>query len=658
MEANKTQKGNLWVACSVFAMLWFAPLLQAQVRLGSVTDIDGNTYRTLILDSVEWMIDNLKVKRYYDTGDSIAYDPKPQTSSADDWKAYYKYPNGDSANVANYGLLYSWGAAFDENKGVPIPKAIGPNSDWTVPSIDDWTAIRNLPDSFDVQLAGDCNTTGYTLFSQQMRCWTPSLVMPGSGAGAIYMFVDASSPDAVGQGQYRNVNTVSIRCIRRFSPGPGTQVVEIKSIAGNTLQESIRLLYSGPLSDIGTLIVHGGDLATADFTFLKDSINNAVSIQLTDSTTTGGASYTLPTSTFAYSDYLQTVVLPADLTTIGASAFANCYRLTSADLYNTRVTAIGASAFSSCSLLKYIGLPESLANIGASAFADCSILDLIELPANVESIGASAFAGCNSLRYVASFKTSEPYIESTSFPSGLPLYVPSGYVSEYYNTWGDYFTGIVGITDVLDSLDTSIYRVYPYNSNAKGSSFPIGNNAISDTTAIRVLLKFLDWPEVASFDSISVSLFAVSSMQPPYDPLTISLHRVDSTKTWTEGTSNADSSPGTGVHATDNDATWFNYRYLTTDSTTFVWTTPGGDYEASASASLSFSGGVAGGRYLVISGGTLKNDATLWMASPSGNNGWIAIGNEDVLSSRVVVHSREAALAPFYRPRIRIFTNE
>jgi hypothetical protein len=108
---------------------------------------------------------------------------------------------------------------------------------------------------------------------------------------------------------------------------------------------------------------------------------------------------------------------------------------------------------------------------------------------------------------------------------------------------------------------------------------------------------------------------------------------------------------------TDIDATWINYRYLTTDSTTYVWTTPGGDYDATASASLSFSGGVAGGRYLVISSGTLQSDVALWTASPSGNNGWIAIGNESVLSSRIVVHSREATLAPFYRPRIRIFTN-
>lgn len=653
MKAKKIPKGKLWLAWSIFAMLWFAPLMQAQVRLGSVTDVDGNSYRTVILDSVEWMIDNLKVKRYSDTFNSIAYNPDPRTSSADDWKAYYKYPNGDSANVAKYGLLYSWGAAFDENGGVPIPKAICPNSDWAVATLDDWNLISsNLPDSFPVQYAGDCNTTGYTMFEQQMRCWTPSLVMPGSGAGAFYMYVDATSPDVAVRGQYRNVNTVSIRCIRRFKPGPGTQTVEVEYNQA-TLQASVRAIYSGALSDIGTLVVKGGNLTNNDFAFLSDSIDYAVTITLLGATTNG----TVPESAFAGKEFLQSVTLPTDITGIGASAFANCPELNSVNLYNTVTTSIGASAFANCTALKYIGLPESLVTIGASAFAACSILDLIELPANVESIGASAFAGCNSLRYVASFNTDSYVISSSVFPSGLPLYVPSGSVFLYSGWGGIAWSSIVGITDVLDSLDTSIYRVYPYNSNAKGSSFPTGNNAISDTTAIRVLLKFLDWPEVASFDSISVSLFAVSSMQPPCDPLTISLHRVDSTKTWTEGTSNADSSPGTGVHATDNDATWFNYRYLTTDSTTFVWTTPGGDYEASASASLSFSGGVAGGRYLVISGGTLKNDATLWMASPSGNNGWIAIGNEDVLSSRVVVHSREVTMAPFYRPRIRIFTS-
>jgi uncharacterized protein (TIGR02145 family) len=629
-----------------------APHSMAQLKMGKVTDVSGNTYSTVVIDSVVWMTQNLVTTVYLDSS-GIAYNPNPQTYAADDWEAYYKYPNGDPANIGDYGLLYSWGAAFANVDGVSAPKPICP-SGWSIPTVDDWAAITSaVIDSFNVQYAGECNTSRYAYIDTLMKCWTPSLVMPG-GSGAVYFQIDTTG--TVSRGQFRNVNTLSLRCVQYLSPAPGTQTVEISTIDPYaSLEAAIDSVYGTDYSDIGTLIVHGGVLQTADFTFIRDSINNVATVMLTDSATiadNGG----IPTQTFASKQWLSTVVLPDNTTSIGANAFANCSRLVNADIYNTAVTSIGTSAYASCDSLKYIGLPETLTTIGASAFSGCTTLDLIEIPAAITNIGASAFAGDSGLRYVAIFKTLPPTADPSSFPSGLSLYVPTGTVGFYEDWTVASWSSIVGITDVVDSLDTSIYGAYTDHSNAKGASFPIGTNA--SQAQIRGLFKFTGVTGISlTMDSVSVSFFSTSIAAGNTEEVSLSLYVVDSTKVWQEGTSNADStgySPGTGAPATTNDATWLDYSYDTS-----MWATAGGDYNATADAGISFSGGIqGGGQYLTLSSEAIVVTVKNWITTPAYNNGWIAIGKEDARATGITVHTREAALAPFYLPRIRIFTAE
>jgi hypothetical protein len=626
-------------------MLGLAAAMNAQA--GAVTDVDGNVYQTMNINGVEWMIENLKVRHYQD-GSAITYDPNPQTSSADDWRGYYKYPNGDPANAAAYGLLYSWGAAFDENGGVPVPKPICPDSSWAVPTLDDWRAIELLPAGFNPQYAGDCNATGYTQFLGQLRAWTATLVMPGTGAGAYYMLVDTAQPGAARQEQYRNVNTASIRCISRNAPGPGTQTVDLPTISGS-LQASIRQVYKGALSDVGTLVVHAGTIANADYAFIGDSLDGIATVALLDSVTS--ATGDLPEGSFAGKDYLQTVTLPTNITSIGPRTFTGSSALTSVNLYSTQATIVGVSAFQNCTSLKYIGLPATLSILGVDAFNGCSMLDFIEIPANMTFIRLRAFAGCTALRYVAIADSTPPQVVSGAFPSGIPLYVPSGYVSTYSNWGGGRWSSITGIVDILGTLDVSIYSMYQDNSNSKGSSFPIGTNMSANLAKIRVLTKFGDLSAVpADMDSVWVSIFAIAASSAT-NPLSVSLFRLDPSKSWTEGSSNADGSPGTGVPATPNDATWIHNIFNTS-----TWNNPGADFSSPASATLTFTGDVAGGRYIVISGAGLRTDVANWASNPTSNNGWIAIGNETEISSNIVISSREARQAPLYRPRIRIFT--
>ena len=82
----------------------------------------------------------------------------------------------------------------------------------------------------------------------------------------------------------------------------------------------------------------------------------------------------------------------------------------------------------------------------------------------------------------------------------------------------------------------------------------------------------------------SVMLTLNASQRSPDDPdRTHTLHRV--TADWGEGASNAEDAEGFGIAAEPGDATWL-HRFFSTQ----FWSTPGGDFAAAASASLSVGG--------------------------------------------------------------------
>jgi hypothetical protein len=73
------------------------------------------------------------------------------------------------------------------------------------------------------------------------------------------------------------------------------------------------------------------------------------------------------TSSNAISLPIKTITLPTSITSIGDSAFFNCYNITSIIIPNS-VTAIGDSAFSACAGLTSITIPSSVTSIGCMPF--------------------------------------------------------------------------------------------------------------------------------------------------------------------------------------------------------------------------------------------------------------------------------------------------
>lgn len=127
--------------------------------MGTVTDIDGNIYRTIKIGDQWWMMENIEVTHYRNG------DPIPNVTDSSTWAsltsgAYCNY-NNDEANVATYGRMYNWYAATDSRNIAP--------AGWHVVSDIEWQTLINY-------LGGDA-VAGWKMKETGTVHWLP----PNSG---------------------------------------------------------------------------------------------------------------------------------------------------------------------------------------------------------------------------------------------------------------------------------------------------------------------------------------------------------------------------------------------------------------------------------------------------------------------------------------------
>ena len=108
---------------------------------GTVTDIDGNVYNTVIIGDQVWMAENLKVA-HYRNGDEIL-----TGYSNNDWTSLsigaYAVYSDNSANEVTYGNLYNW-YAVDDSRNIAL-------EGWHVPTDNDF---QDLTLYLDKDIAG------------------------------------------------------------------------------------------------------------------------------------------------------------------------------------------------------------------------------------------------------------------------------------------------------------------------------------------------------------------------------------------------------------------------------------------------------------------------------------------------------------------------
>ncbi len=93
------------------------------------------------------------------------------------------------------------------------------------------------------------------------------------------------------------------------------------------------------------------------------------------------------------------LVIPDNVTSIGANAFYNCAGLTSITIPNS-VKSIGQLTFSGCTGLTSVTIPNSVTSIGQYTFNGCTGLTSVTIPDSVTSISSFAFSGCTGLTSV------------------------------------------------------------------------------------------------------------------------------------------------------------------------------------------------------------------------------------------------------------------
>lgn len=101
---------------------------------GTVTDIDGNVYKTVKIGNQVWMAENLNVAHYTDGGE--IYNATASATNPDSWierpgglRCYY---DNDQNNGKIYGQLYNWAAV---NSGKLAPEG------WHIPTKAEWETL-------------------------------------------------------------------------------------------------------------------------------------------------------------------------------------------------------------------------------------------------------------------------------------------------------------------------------------------------------------------------------------------------------------------------------------------------------------------------------------------------------------------------------------
>jgi uncharacterized protein (TIGR02145 family) len=123
----------------------------ADLTYGTMTDQEGQTYKTIVIGSQEWMAENLNTSTYRNG------EPILTNLSSEEWEntintqqgAWYYYNNNPS-NSCPYGKLYNWYACVDSRNLCP--------SGWHIPSDAEWSEMINY---LDPNADGGSNTGNY-----------------------------------------------------------------------------------------------------------------------------------------------------------------------------------------------------------------------------------------------------------------------------------------------------------------------------------------------------------------------------------------------------------------------------------------------------------------------------------------------------------------
>lgn len=162
---------------------------------GTMTDIDGNTYKTITIGSQTWMAENLKVTRLNDST-AINLVTDNYTWSRLTTPGYCWYNNDASISRTAYGAFYTSWATGIMTKLCP--------TGWHVPTASDWLSLISTLDSDAGQFTGTVSQiAGGKLKEQGTGNW----LSPNQGATNESGFTGLPAGQRTQDGAFANTGT-------------------------------------------------------------------------------------------------------------------------------------------------------------------------------------------------------------------------------------------------------------------------------------------------------------------------------------------------------------------------------------------------------------------------------------------------------------------
>ena len=197
---------------------------------------------------------------------------------------------------------------------------------------------------------------------------------------------------------------------------------------------------------------------------------------------------------------------------------------------------------------------------------------------------------------------------------------------------------------LVPAQDNTLYQESGALSNGVGTALFVGR--VNNGLRRRALLRF-DLATIPAGSTISSARLSFAVDRTIAGPVVMGLHRVAAA--WGEGASNAGANGslgGMGAPAQAGDATWSHRIYPS-----LAWTTPGGDFTATPSASTIVS---ERGEFVFESSTGLVQDLQSFLDQPMQNFGWLVLSNESQAPPTAKrVGSREAS-DPAARPQLLV----
>ena len=201
--------------------------------LWTMSDGEGNVYKTVTIGSQVWIAENLRATKYNDGMTEV-----PKVTDPDDWEAlsspgYCWYENDSTTYNEDYGILYNWYTMADTNSYRLAPDG------WHVPTDAEWNTLEEYlggPDVAGGKLkeagithwsspnTGATNETGFSVLPGGYRgnsgtfidignygCWWSAT--EGSAASSWYRSLDYNYANVYRNGSYKRYG-FSVRCVR------------------------------------------------------------------------------------------------------------------------------------------------------------------------------------------------------------------------------------------------------------------------------------------------------------------------------------------------------------------------------------------------------------------------------------------------------------